>query len=217
MRPLLLLAALVCAAAQAQARAAHSASATAPARPYPHPEAHHAHRLLRDGAATAAVAAPAPAAAAALATASVASRIDGCRQRCPSAYLPVCGAGGTYLNACWAACMGAEPFAVGDCDAAADKFQRSLGSGCEARCAAAPGAPAQPACAENGFTFTSACVAKCSNLATAAGTCCASFAKALFVAALARRVLTARSCRAGLRAALASNALAAPPPGIKSG
>ena len=167
MRPLLLLAALLLFAAQAQARAAHSAEPDEKPRPY---SPHHllAHRLLRDGAV--AIGAPAPAAAMATAASAGAARIDACRQRCPSSYLPVCGAGGTYLNACWAACMGAEPFAVGDCDAAADKFMRSMGSGCESRCATTS---TSPVCAENGFTFTSACVAKCSNLTVIAGTCCA--------------------------------------------
>jgi hypothetical protein len=172
MRPLLLLAALVCAAAQAQARAAHATASES--RPYP------LHRLLRDGAAAAIVGAPAPA----MSTVAGAARIDACRQRCPSAYAPVCGAGGTYLNACWASCQGAEPFAVGDCDATADRFQRSMGSGCEARCAAVgPAGAAAAVCAENGFTYTSSCVAKCSNLATIAGTCCASRLKSLLLPA----------------------------------
>ena len=206
MRPLLLLAALLLAAAQAQARAVHAE------RQYPHhhhPPPHLAHRLLRDGAA--AIGAPAPAAAVAAVAAAGATRIDACRQRCPSAYLPVCGAGGTYLNACWAACMGAEPFAVGECDAAADKFMRSMGSGCESRCATTS---TSPVCAENGFTFTSACVAKCSNLTATAGTCCACALPCSWHVAPTAAFLQPPP-RAGLRTA--SGAMAPPPLLSKSG
>lgn len=203
MRPMLLLAAMVCAAAQAQARAAH---AIEPERAYP---LHH--RLLRDGAAAAIVGAPAPAVSAVAGTA----RIDACRQRCPAAYAPVCGAGGTYLNACWAACQGAEPFAVGDCDATADKYQRSMGSGCEARCAAVgPAGPAAAVCAENGFTYTSSCVAKCSNLATVAGTCCALLSLLLRSATFAFSSRHALNCT-GLRTT--SGTLLAAPPVTKNG
>jgi len=167
MRLLLLLAALLCAAAQDG--------------PDGRAYSRQMHRRLRDGGLATAVGAPAPAAAR-VASASVAL-INACRQQCPSAFQPVCGGkSGTYLNACWAACMGAEPFAVGDCDVAADRFQRSMGSGCEQRCSSKPGSTAAPGagpvCAENGFTFTSACVANCSNVATTAGACCASYALA---------------------------------------
>jgi len=208
MRLRLLLAALLLAAtqAQAQARAAHGAAT--PERPHSHH--HQAHRLLRDGATG--IDAPAPAAAMATAAAAGAARIDACRQRCPSLYLPVCGAGGTYLNACWAACMGAEPFAVGECDAAADKFMRSMGSGCESRCATAS---TSPVCAENGFTFTSACVAKCSNLTITAGTCCACAAFILLMRVDAILRAYSVALRAGLRAA--SSAMAPPPLLNKSG
>ena len=104
--------------------------------------------------------------------------IEQCKVLCGATFTPVCGGAvrGTYLNSCWAMCVGATPFVAGECAATADRFQRSSGldTQCEARCAREPDAAFAPVCGINGFTFSSVCMARCSGVnATAAGNCCA--------------------------------------------
>jgi hypothetical protein len=99
--------------------------------------------------------------------------IAACKAACNATFAPVCGRGGTYLNACWAGCMGSTPSVAGECAESADRFRRTDGL-CEAKCAAAADGVWAPACGENGFTYGSACVAKCSGVSvTVPGNCCA--------------------------------------------
>jgi hypothetical protein len=126
-----------------------------------------AHTALAEAAG---VPAPAPAAAAS----NVSRLIEKCKVACHATFMPVCctAASGTYLNACWATCIGAAPFVDGECGAAVDRF-RHAPNDCEAHCANAPNAVFAPVCGENGFTYSSACMASCSSvLQTTAGNCC---------------------------------------------
>jgi hypothetical protein len=114
-----------------------------------------------------------------LAGGSAVAAIERCKQMCGATFTPVCGGAvrGTYLNSCWAMCVGATPFVAGECAATADRYQRSAvqDTQCEARCAREPDAVFAPVCGINGFTFSSACMARCSGVnETAAGNCCAS-------------------------------------------